>query len=168
MNPVIGQCPICGNNLHVTRLNCRNCDTTIDGHFTLGRLYQLSPEQLDFVEVFLRCEGKINRVEQEIGLSYPAVRSRLTDVIRALGYEVGESSPVQRAISEETRRDILNELQNGNLSAEEALQLLRGDTDSWPLGAFRNRNFESLVECEPDQRLNSSRCRNARSSIHSR
>lgn len=130
MNPVIGQCPICGNNLHVTRLNCRNCDTTIDGHFTLGRLYQLSPEQLDFVEVFLRCEGKINRVEQEIGLSYPAVRSRLTDVIRALGYEVGESSPVQRAISEETRRDILNELQNGNLSAEEALQLLRGDTDS--------------------------------------
>ena len=89
MNPVIGQCPICGNHLHVTRLQCRNCDTTIDGHFTLGRLYQLSPEQLEFVETFLRCEGKINRVEQEIGLSYPAVRARLNDVIRALGYEVG-------------------------------------------------------------------------------
>ena len=54
MNPVIGQCPICGNHLHVTRLQCRNCDTTIDGHFTLGRLYQLSPEQLEFVETFLR------------------------------------------------------------------------------------------------------------------
>lgn len=127
MNPVIGQCPICGNNLHVTRLNCRNCDTTIDGHFTLGRLYQLTPEQLDFVEIFLRCEGKINRVEQEIGLSYPAVRARLTDVIRALGYEVGESTSAGRAISEETRRDILNELQSGNLSAEEALEMLRGD-----------------------------------------
>lgn len=126
MNPVIGQCPICGNNLHVTRLNCRNCDTTIDGHFTLGRLYQLSPEQLEFVEVFLRCEGKINRVEQEIGLSYPAVRARLTDVIRALGYEVGEPTP-SRSVSEEVRRDILNELQNGNLSAEEALQMLRSD-----------------------------------------
>lgn len=127
MNPVIGQCPICGNNLHVTRLNCRNCDTTIDGHFTLGRLYQLSPEQLEFVEVFLRCEGKINRVEQEIGLSYPAVRARLTDVIRSLGYEVGESTPT-RPVSEEVRRDILNELQNGNLSAEEALQMLRSDS----------------------------------------
>jgi len=126
MNPVIGQCPICGNNLHVTRLNCRNCDTTIDGHFTLGRLYQLSPEQLEFVEVFLRCEGKINRVEQEIGLSYPAVRARLTDVIRALGYEVGEPTP-SRSVSDEVRRDILNELQNGNLSAEEALQMLRSD-----------------------------------------
>jgi len=127
MNPVIGQCPICGGNLHVTRLNCRNCDTTIDGHFTLGRLYQLSPEQLDFVEVFLKCEGKINRVEQEIGLSYPAVRARLTDVIRALGYEVGGSSASQRPIPDEVRRDILNELQRGKLSAEEALQMLRGE-----------------------------------------
>jgi hypothetical protein len=113
----------------VTRLNCRNCDTSIDGHFTLGRLYQLSPEQLDFVEIFLRCEGKINRVEQEIGLSYPAVRARLTDVIRALGYEVGETASSSRTLSEETRRDVLNELQNGKLSAEEALQILRGDSD---------------------------------------
>ncbi len=127
MNPVIGQCPICGSNLHVTRLNCRNCDTTIDGHFTLGRLYQLSSEQLDFVEVFLKCEGKINRVEQEIGLSYPAVRARLTDVIRTLGYEVGDNSSTQRPVPDEVRRDILSELQKGKLSAEEALQMLRGE-----------------------------------------
>ncbi|HEY1409928.1 MAG TPA: DUF2089 domain-containing protein [Promineifilum sp.] len=129
MNPVIGQCPICGMNLHVTRLNCRNCDTTIDGHFTLGRLYQLSSEQLDFVEIFLRCEGKINRVEQEIGLSYPAVRARLNDVIRALGYEIGEAPAASNSISEETRREVLNELQSGKLSAEEALQLLRGEAE---------------------------------------
>jgi hypothetical protein len=125
MRPVIGQCPICQGTLHVTRLHCRECDTAIEGHFALGRLYQLSPEQLEFAETFIRCEGKITRVEQEIGMSYPAVRARLTDVIRALGYEVGESSP--KGVSEETRRDILAELQAGNLTAEEALQLLRGE-----------------------------------------
>lgn len=128
MNPVIGQCPICHGTLQVTRLHCRNCDTAIEGHFTLGRLYQLSPEQLDFIEVFIRCEGKINRVEQEIGLSYPAVRARLNDVIRALGYEVGETAP-SRGVSEEIRRDVLAELQAGHLSAEEALQILRGEQD---------------------------------------
>jgi hypothetical protein len=128
MNPVIGQCPICYGTLQVTRLHCRNCDTTIEGHFSLGRLYQLSSEQLDFIEVFVRCEGKINRVEQEIGLSYPAVRARLNDVIRALGYEVGESSP-SRGVSEEIRRDVLAELQAGHLTAEEALQLLRGEQE---------------------------------------
>lgn len=123
MNPVIGQCPICHETLHVTRLHCRNCDTSLEGHFALGRLYQLSPQQLEFVETFIRCEGKINRVEQEIGLSYPAVRARLTEVIRALGYEVGEPEP--GPVSEETRREVLAELSAGTISAEEALQMLR-------------------------------------------
>jgi hypothetical protein len=85
----------------------------------------LSPEQLEFVEIFVRCEGKINRVEQEIGLSYPAVRARLSEVIRALGYEVGEPTP--RAISEEMRRDVLADLNAGRISSEEALRLLRGE-----------------------------------------
>ncbi len=124
MNPVIGQCPICNDTLHVTRLNCRNCDTNIEGHFSLGRLYQLSPEQLSFIETFIKCEGKINRVEQEIGLSYPAVRSRLSEVIKAMGYEVGPPEP---EITEETRREVLAELSSGKLSAEEALEILRGE-----------------------------------------
>jgi hypothetical protein len=125
MNPVIGQCPICGESLAVTRLHCRNCDTSVEGHFTLGRLYQLSSKQLQFVETFIRCEGKINRVEQEMGLSYPAVRARLTEVIRALGYEVGEGDAPE-GVSEETRREILGQLSEGKINAEEAVQLLRG------------------------------------------
>lgn len=124
MHSVIGQCPICRENLVVTRLHCRNCDTAIEGHFTLGRLYYLSPEQLQFVETFIRCEGKINRVEDELGMSYPAVRSRLTDVIRALGYEV--DSDRSSGVSDETRREILAEVSAGKLTAEEAIQLLRG------------------------------------------
>jgi hypothetical protein len=124
MNPVIGRCPICQESLTVTRLHCRNCDTGIDGHFTMGRLYHLSAEQLQFVETFVRCEGKINRVEQEMGMSYPAVRARLNEVIRALGYEVGESE--KEAVPQETRRDILAQISAGELTAEEAIQLLRG------------------------------------------
>jgi hypothetical protein len=125
MNPVIGQCPICNDTLHVTRLHCRNCDTALEGHFSLGRLYQLSPEQLAFVELFVRCEGKINRVEQELGLSYPAVRARLTEVIEAMGYEVGDSG--KETLSQEKRRQILDDVNNGKLSAQEAMQLLRGE-----------------------------------------
>jgi len=124
MNPVIGQCPICGESLNVTRLHCRNCDTVIEGQFTLGRLYQLSSEQLQFVETFIRCEGKITRVEQEMGLSYPAVRARLTDVIRALGFDVGDDQ--KGPISEEERREILAQLAAGEITAEEAVELLRG------------------------------------------
>jgi hypothetical protein len=124
MNPVIGQCPICQHTLSVTRLHCRNCDTSLEGHFTLGRLYHLNREQLEFVETFIRCEGKITRVEQEMGLSYPAVRARLNDVIRTLGYEVGESG--KDSVSEEERRSILAEVAAGKISAEEAVEILRG------------------------------------------
>jgi len=123
MNPVIGQCPICQEPLHVTKLHCRNCDTTVEGHFALGRLFNLSPQQLQFVEIFVRCEGKINRVEKEIGLSYPAVRARLTEVIRTLGYEVGDSR--KEVISDEERQDILAQLSEGKLSADEAVELLK-------------------------------------------
>lgn len=123
MHPVIAECPICHDNLHVTQLRCRQCDTRLDGHFTLGRLYQLTPEQLDFVETFVRCEGKIKRVEQELAMSYPAVRARLTEVIQALGYEPGESGV---ALSEEERRGILTAVASGDMSAEEAIAQLRG------------------------------------------
>ena len=125
MNPVIGQCPICHDSLHVTRLHCRTCDTALEGHFSLGRLYQLTPEQLDFIELFVRCEGKINRVEQELGLSYPAVRARLTEVIEAMGYEVGESS--KTPVSEELRQQVIARLSAGEITAEKALAILRGD-----------------------------------------
>jgi hypothetical protein len=124
MYPVIGTCPVCGETLTVTRLYCRTCDTTVEGHFTLGRFYQLSPEQMAFVETFIRCEGKLTRVQEELGMSYPTVRSRLNELIRALGYEVSESKP---EVSPEERRSILEQLASGEISSQEAVQLLQGD-----------------------------------------
>lgn len=124
MYPVIGTCPVCGETLSVTRLYCRTCDSTLEGHFTLGRFYQLTPEQMAFVETFIRCEGKMTRVQEELGMSYPTVRSRLNDVIRGLGYEVNES---KSEVSPEERQAILEQLAAGDISSEEAIQLLQGD-----------------------------------------
>jgi len=124
MYPVIGRCPVCQQPLEVTRLYCRQCDTTLEGHFELGRFYELSPEQLSFVETFVRCQGKLNRVQDELGLSYPTVRSRLYDVIKALGYEVDEEETPP--VTAETRQAVLAALSAGQISAEEAARRLRG------------------------------------------
>ncbi len=121
MYPVPTECPVCHDDLLVTRLVCRNCGTGLEGRFTMGRLLQLTPEQLHFVEVFIRCEGKLNRVEEELGISYPTVRNRLVEVIRALGYEVGE----ERATDDERRQDILARLARQEVSAEEAFRMLQ-------------------------------------------
>jgi hypothetical protein len=123
MYPVPTECPVCHDDLLVTRLACRNCGTALEGRFTLERFFQLTPEQLHFVELFLRCEGKINRVQEELGLSYPTVRSRLVDVIRALGYEAGE----EREADDEHRQEILERLARREISSEEASRLLQGE-----------------------------------------
>lgn len=90
MNSLPGKCPVCAEALTVTRLQCGNCGTGLDGSFGLGRLQALTPEQVQFVETFMRCKGKIKDVEAQLGVSYPTVVSRLNDVVRAMGYDVEE------------------------------------------------------------------------------
>jgi hypothetical protein len=123
MYPVIGKCPVCGDVLSVTRLHCRNCDSALEGQFTLGRFYQLSPQQLSFVETFIRCEGKLTRVQEELSMSYPTARARLTEVIHALGYEVDDG---EGDVSPQERKTILERLATGELSSEQAVEMLKG------------------------------------------
>jgi hypothetical protein len=82
----------------------------------------LTPEQLGFVETFIRCEGKINRMEDEIGLSYPTIRNRLHEIIRALGYEPGGE---EAGMSDEERRRILEDLEQGKITYEDAMSMLQ-------------------------------------------
>ena len=123
MNKIPSTCPVCEERLYVTRLHCRNCDTAIEGYFETGRMGRLSQEQLEFVETFVRCEGKLIRMEGELGLSYPTLRSRLNEVIQQMGFEPGEAEP---GLDEEERHRILDELASGSISSEQAMSLLEG------------------------------------------
>lgn len=127
MNPIPTRCPLCGGELAVTRIYCRDCDTTYEGRFAGGPFGQLTQEQINFIVTFVRCEGKITRMEDEIGLSYPTIRSRLHEVIRALGYEPGggEETP---SLSPQERQRILEELDSGRITAAQAMHML-GDME---------------------------------------
>jgi hypothetical protein len=87
----------------------------------------LTAEHLDFIVTFVRCEGKINRMEQELDLSYPTIRNRLHDVIRALGFEPGKDEVME--ISAERRSSVLDDLETGKISPDEAMRLLRGEEE---------------------------------------
>ena len=105
MRPAPTRCPICQSELTVMRLHCASCDTSIEGRFVSGQFSNLTREQLEFVFTFVRCEGKLNRMEQELGLSYPTIRNRLHEVIRALGFEPGKDEAPE--IVQEKRNTIL-------------------------------------------------------------
>ena len=127
MHPTPSKCLVCGETLTVTRLHCPSCDTSIEGRFEFSRLERLSTEQRAFVEMFVRLDGKLNWVAQELKISYPTVRSRLDEVIRAMGHEVHEAPPAEeKARAAEQREAILDDLAGGKISSAEAIKQLQG------------------------------------------
>ena len=124
MQSLPSKCPICDGEIIVTRLYCRDCDSTIEGRFVSGHFENLTLEQLSFIETFVRCEGKITRMEEELKLSYPTIRNRLHEVIRALGYEPGGEEP-ESSLSDEQRAQILERLEQGEITYQEAMQMLQ-------------------------------------------
>ncbi len=124
-------CPICGGELAITAFRCRSCGTSFQGHFALPRASsafdRLTPDQLHFLEVFIRNEGKFSRMEKEMGLSYPTLRNRLRAIIRAMGYQPSGEGTAPAPPSPPKRQQILDALEAGEITAEEAARLLRGD-----------------------------------------
>lgn len=105
--------------MKVERLLCNTCGTVIESDFSFSKFESLSDEQLKFAEIFLKNRGSIKDVEKEMGISYPTVRGKLDDVIRALGYSVADE-PAGRDVN-----DILDRLEKGEINADEALNNLK-------------------------------------------
>lgn len=118
---VLGKCPVCGDDLEVTKLGCNNCYTNIEGNFSLCKFCKLTKDQKNFIEIFIKNRGNIKEIEKELGISYPTVRNKLEDVIVALGY-----SP-KYTESKVDKKEILEKLSNEEISSEEAIKLLKGD-----------------------------------------
>lgn len=121
--PIPVACPACTTPMYVSELTCPHCQTTVGGQFEITGLHRLTVEQLQFVEVFLRCRGNIKEVERDLKISYPTVRSRLDQVISTMGYplQAREGSAMERS------NEILDALGSGELSFEDALQILKGE-----------------------------------------
>lgn len=121
-----GRCPVCAGEMVVTRLRCTGCDTAMEGTFEASRFSQLSREQLEFVETFLKSRGNIKEVERELGISYPTVRGRLDAVLESLGYRVEPAAAEESSRAKQAKRkEILDALNRGEISSEDALKQLK-------------------------------------------
>ena len=116
------ECPSCGGRLEVQELGCPRCGVTVGGTFERCEFCALPPEQLQFLRLFVSRRGNLREVERELGLSYPTVRARLDDLLKALGYP---ASPAPVAERQERRRQALEDLGAGKITAEEAARILR-------------------------------------------
>jgi hypothetical protein len=89
----------------------------IDGSFDPPPLARLTAEEQIFVVAFVRSHGSIKEMESLFGISYPTVKNRLTQIASRLDF-VEVNPPPGRA-------EILDELEKGEITVEEALKKLR-------------------------------------------
>jgi hypothetical protein len=123
LKPLLWRDPISGEDLTITELHGEDSGITIRGHFEIPKYAKLEGEQAKFLETFLRCRGMMNAVERELGISYPTVRARLDHLLDALGL-----TPIKedhrKDKNDEKARKILDQLESGEITAQEAKQKL--------------------------------------------
>lgn len=127
---VLTKCPVCEHQLKAVKLHCQSCGTQIENTFDFPKLLQLSKEQLEFVEVFILSRGNIKDVEKALNISYPTVRAKLDQVIEVLGEGKSDlNTPTvpdkKKSISAVEKQQVLDLLESGEISAEEALLKLK-------------------------------------------
>ena len=114
------ECPVCHARLDVTGLVCPNCATRVEGRFSVNEFAALPPEQLEVLRLFVKTRGNLKEMERILGVSYPTVRARFETLLRVLGYESEDA-----AATSAERAAVLEQLEKGEISADEAAELLR-------------------------------------------
>jgi len=112
---LVSLCPVCGDKLRISKMTCGSCSTQIDSEIEAPPFFCLPNDLQEFVLVFLRRRGNIREVEKELGISYPTVCKKLDKVNELLGN-------TDKKID---RLEILERLERGEISAQQAAQLLR-------------------------------------------
>src|SRR6187549_3102380 len=111
-------CPSCQTALRPKVLACPHCDIKVEGPFQLNEFATLAADDLHFLRIFVRCEGRIREMESSLGLSYPTIRARLTALKHKLAGEEGEEGKPSEADKPEAGPDagqILAKLQAGEI-----------------------------------------------------
>lgn len=94
---LVASCPRCNEKLLATRLSCDNCELELNGDFPLSKFDHLSTDEFEFIECFLKYQGNFKAVQNEKGMSYPAVKKKFNDILDKLNL-----SPLKTIEKDET------------------------------------------------------------------
>jgi len=105
-----------GHPIVIERVRLVEKDIAIEGTFELPQLARLAMDDQIFITAFVRSHGSIKEMERVFGVSYPTIKSRLTRIAESLDFVETNPSP--------SRAEILERLQSGEISAEDAIREL--------------------------------------------
>ena len=90
----------------------------------------LGEEDLHFLRIFVRCEGRIRDMESAMGVSYPTIKAKLAHLKEALAaMPVASSGAVPPAIDDtktnEAAADVLKELHAGRMTYGRSIEQIK-------------------------------------------
>ena len=111
-----------GSPLVIERVRIPEKGIAVEGAFSLPQLARLNLEDQVFIVAFLRSHGSIKEMEQVFGQSYPTIKARLTRIAGQLEFVDTNPAPART----EVRAEVLDRLNRGEISPDEAIQALEG------------------------------------------
>lgn len=117
LHPLITHDPVNGDELIVTRLEGQRSGIVIEGRFSLDWMGRLTPQQLTFVGLLVKHRGNIQRLAAELNVAYNTARNHLDEIVAVLEYPAEDESASERS-------NVLEQLSQGEISFEDALDLL--------------------------------------------
>jgi hypothetical protein len=109
-----------GAPLVVERVRLADRDIVVEGAFALPQLARLPVEDQIFIAAFVKSHGSIKEMEKVFGVSYPTVKARLNRIAGALQFI--DTNPLP------SRSEVLERLAKGEISAEQAIKELEGNS----------------------------------------
>jgi hypothetical protein len=91
------------------------CGVRVEGPIEVNEFAGLPAEQLHFLRIFVMFEGRIRDMETALGVSYPTIKARISDLKQHLNLDSTVNDEVD---------DVLTQLETGELDASEAINRL--------------------------------------------
>ena len=110
-------CPVCGDQLELTRLSCEGCGTELSGVFSACEFCGLGEEDRSMLRVFLASRGNMKDLERHLGVSYPTARARFDGLLSRLGLKSADATP-------DPTVELLEALARGDVNVDEAANRL--------------------------------------------
>lgn len=105
-----------GRPFTIERVRLAGKAIAVEGRFELPPLARLAPDDQVFVMAFVRAHGSIKKMEALFGVSYPTVKNRLNRIAGQFEFVEIDAAP--------SRAEILERLERGELSVDDAVELL--------------------------------------------
>ncbi len=117
MNQPGNECPYCRTPMTITEMTCGACRVSVQAAFPMSRLADLPVEHQRFIEMFVLAGGNLKEIAEQVGVSYPTIRSRLDRVIETLREQIARTQRV--------RGSVLDAVEPGKSNAAEAARIIK-------------------------------------------